>query len=176
MEYLKLVDFRRSFRKFQPKMVENHLLDQIFRATFTAPSSKSSRSSRFIVVTNPDILEQLSQMRSRGASFIKGAPMAIVVCGDNSLTDLWVDNCAISTTLMQLAIHDLGLGSCWVHVHSRLHVDGDENKGSVEDYLKGIIDIPQNWSVACVVALGYPTDTPIAKKQYDDTDKILYVK
>lgn len=176
MEFNQLVAERRSYRKFEAREVDQDTLSKIFEATLTAPSSKSSRSSRFMVVTNKDLLEKISVMRSRGASFIKDAPMAIIALGDKSISDLWVDNCAISITIMQLAIHNLGLGSCWVQVHDRMHNEQDPAQGSVEDYLRTLIDIPEDWAVSAVVALGYPTDIPAKKKEYDDTDKIIYVK
>ncbi len=46
----------------------------------------------------------------------------------------------------------LGLSSCWIQVRERIAVD---NK-TVEDYVKEVLDIPENYKVESMVAIGYP--------------------
>jgi nitroreductase len=112
MEFKQLIEKRRSVRKFSDRKVPREVVERILQATFTAPSSRNSRSTRIFVVENPEIIEKMSQMRDYGSAFLKNAPLAFVVAGDTSLTDLWSVNCSISTTMLQLACVEEGLASC----------------------------------------------------------------
>lgn len=158
MEFSDIIKLRRSVRKYADKPVEREILDAIVAAACTAPSSRNSRSTAFMVIEDRDTIEALSEMRESGSSFMKDAPAAIVVMGDESKTDLWVDNCAISATFVQLAVTDLGLGSCWVHVNGRPRSKTDISRGDAETYVKGLLGIKEHMRVLCVVAVGYPAE------------------
>lgn len=108
-----------------------------------------------MVIEDPDTLKALSEMRDRGSAFMAGASAAIVVMGDTSKTDLWVENASISATFIQLAATALDLGSCWVHVNGRPRSKGDASLGTAEDYVKDLLGIKDEYRVLCVVALGY---------------------
>ena len=86
---------------------------------------------------------------------MKGAAAAIVVMGDRSKTDIWVENASISATFIQLAATAMDLGSCWVHVRDRQRSKEDPSKGTAEDYLRGLLGIREQYSVLCVIALGH---------------------
>lgn len=166
---------RRSVRKFTDRKVDRQTIDKILEAALTAPSSKNTRSSRFMVVDDPTMLERISQMRDSGSAFVKNAPMAVIVLGDTALTDLWVDNCAISATILQLAAEEQGLGSCWVHVNGRPRKKDAPDMGTAAEYLRKLLPIPASWSPLCVVALGYAADYPAPHAAGDDSDKVLFL-
>ena len=166
---------RRSVRKFTDRKVDRQTIDKILEAALTAPSSKNTRSSRFMVVDDPTMLERISQMRDSGSAFVKNAPMAVIVLGDTALTDLWVDNCAISATILQLATEEQGLGSCWVHVNGRPRKKDAPDMGTAAEYLRKLLPIPASWSPLCVVALGYAADYPAPHTAGDDSDKVLFL-
>lgn len=166
---------RRSVRKFTDRKVDRQTIDKILEAALTAPSSKNTRSSRFMVVDDPTMLERISQMRDSGSAFVKNAPMAVIVLGDTALTDLWVDNCAISATILQLAAEEQGLGSCWVHVNGRPRKKDAPDMGTAAEYLRKLLPIPASWSPLCVVALGYAADYPAPHTAGDDSDKMLFL-
>ncbi len=166
---------RRSVRKFTDRKVDRQTIDKILEAALTAPSSKNTRSSRFMVVDDPTMLERISQMRDSGSAFVKNAPMAVIVLGDTALTDLWVDNCAISATILQLAAEEQGLGSCWVHVNGRPRKKDAPDMGTAAEYLRKLLPIPASWSPLCVVALGYAADYPAPHTAGDDSDKVLFL-
>lgn len=166
---------RRSVRKFTDRKVDRQTIDKILEAALTAPSSKNTRSSRFMVVDDPTMLERISQMRDSGSAFVKNAPMAVIVLGDTALTDLWVDNCSISATILQLAAEEQGLGSCWVHVNGRPRKKDAPDMGTAAEYLRKLLPIPASWSPLCVVALGYAADYPAPHTAGDDSDKVLFL-
>ena len=158
MEFKELIAARHSVRKFTDKAVDRALIDDIIEDAMTAPSSKNSRSTGYMVIDDKSTLEAISEMRSSGSSFVAGAPAAIVVLGDADKTDLWVDNASISTTYLMLAAVDRGLGSCWVHVNGRPRSKTDASLGTAEDYLRNLLGIKDNMRVLCVLALGYEAE------------------
>ncbi|MCQ2136833.1 MAG: nitroreductase family protein [Bacteroidales bacterium] len=155
MEYSQIIQERHSVRHFQDKEVERELVDRIVQEAMTAPSSKNSKSSAFMIIEDADTLEALSQMRTFGSALIKGAKAAVVVLGDESKTDLWRENCAISATFLQLSAVNAGLGSCWVHVNGRVRSADGSVPGQAEDYVRELLGIKEGMRVLCVIALGY---------------------
>lgn len=155
MEFSKVIAARHSVRQFQDKAVDREIVDAILDQTQTAPSSKNSRSSAFVVVDDKDMLEALSEMRTYGSALLKGAACAVVVLGDTTKTDLWIENAAISATYIQLCATNLGLGSCWVHVNGRLRDHKNPSKGLAEDYVRDLLGLKEAFKPLCIVALGY---------------------
>ena len=158
MDFLEVIEKRHSVRKYADRPVEKELLDAIVRVAETAPSSRNCKSSAFMIIEDKDTLEALSQMRDYGSALIKGAPAAIVVIGDESKTDLWVDNCAISATFIQLAVTAMDLASCWVHVNGRPCVRLEPEGAKAEDYVRNLLGIKEGLRPYCVVAIGYPVE------------------
>ena len=169
--FLDQIAQRRSVRKFQNRPVEKEKIDQLVEAALRSPSSRSFNPWRFIVVDQADLLEKLSTAKPHGAAFLKNAPLAIVVCGDTSASDVWVEDTAIASTFIHLAAQDLGLGSCWIQIRKREH-DANSDAG---EYIGTLLDIPPHLSVESVLAIGYPDE---AKKGHTreslDFDKVFY--
>jgi len=159
MDFLEVIEKRHSVRRFTDEPVEKELIDAIIGIAETAPSSKNSKSSAFMVIEDKDTLRAVSEMRDRGSAFLKDAPAAIVVMGDHVKTDIWVENASISATFIQLAATALDLGSCWVHVRDRLRCSTDPSKGTSEQYLRELLGIREEYSVLCVIALGHEAVT-----------------
>ena len=155
MDFLEVIDKRHSVRKYSDRPVERELLDAMVRIAQTAPSSRNSRSTSFVIVEDRDTLDALSQMRDYGSSLLAGAQAAIIVLGDTSKTDLWVDNCAISATFLQLAVTSMDLASCWVHINGRPRFKAEpEGPGAVE-YVMELLGIKDGLVPYCAIAIGY---------------------
>jgi len=151
---LDLLRKRRSIRQFTEQLVEKAKIDALIETALRSPSSRSLNPWEFVVVTDPEIIAKLSKAKPHGASFMKGAPLAIVVCADPAKCDVWVEDCSIATLLLHLGAADLGLGSCWVQMRLREH----DSTMSAEDYIKGVLQLPENLVVEAVVAIGYPKE------------------
>ncbi len=175
MTLTEILKTRRSVRRFAPRPVAREVVEGLLKLALTAPSSKSTRSTRFMVVGEPEILERISRMRDFGSAFLADAPCAVLVMGDSAATDLWVDNAAISATILQLAVQEAGLGSCWVHVNGRPQRRDEPGGATAEDWLREFLPIPTGWKPLCVIALGYPADTPKPHAERDDSDKTIWL-
>ncbi len=168
--FFKLIETRRSIRKFTPRAVEKAKLDRLIEAALRAPSSRDFRPCRFILVDDPAGLMQLAGAKPHGASFLKNAPLGIVVCGDTTVSDVWVEDCAIASTFIHLAAHDLGLGSCWIQIRKRDH----SPEKTADTYIRDLLDIPDALSVESIIAIGYPDETkPGHKKQSLAYDRVF---
>ena len=114
-------------------------------------------------------------MRDYGSAFVKNAPAAILVMGDKSATDLWIDNCAISATILQLAVVDEGLASCWVHVNDRPVLRAEPNGKKADEFLREKMAIPENYGILCAIALGYSDFQPAALPAYEGEERVKWL-
>ena len=156
MDFLEVIEKRKSVRKYADRPVEREVLEAIVKVAQTAPSSRNSKSSAFMIIEDRDTIDALSLMRDYGASPLKSAQAAIVVMGDTSKTDLWVDNCAISATFIQLAVTAMDLVSCWIHVNDRPRLKDLPEGERADDYVSALRGIKDGLHPYCIVAIGYP--------------------
>lgn len=158
MDFLEVIEKRHSVRKYSDKPVERQLLDAIVGMAQTAPSSRNSKSTAFMIIEDRDTIDALSQMRDYGSALLKDAPAAIVVLGDENKTDLWVDNCAISATFVQLAVTAMELVSCWVHCNGRPRLKNEPDGAKANDYVRDLLGIKEGLNPYCIIAIGYPEE------------------
>ena len=174
MELKEILNRRRSTRKFLAGKVEHDKLQRIVDMALQAPSSRNTRSTRLVVVEEPELLEKMSQMRDYGSSFMKDAQAAIVVMGDKNATDLWLDNCAITATILPLAVVDECLDSCWVHVNDRPVLKDDPEGAKADDYLRNLLGLSDNYGILCAVALGYSDFEPKPLPAYEGEERVMW--
>jgi nitroreductase len=159
---------RRSIRKFQNREGEKEKIDTILKSAILAPSSRARRLWEFIAVTDRELMKKLSGCRKHGSEFLAGAPLGIAVIVDPEACDVWVGDASIASIIIQLSAQSLGLSSCWIQVRKRFHSEEVE----AEDYIKGVLGIPEKYSIECIVAIGYPAEE---KRAYVDNE-LLYDK
>jgi nitroreductase len=171
---LSLLRKRRSIRKYQPRPIEKEKIETLMEVLLRSPSSRSLNPWQFIFVSDPALLAKLGKSKKHGASFLKNAALAVVLCADPQQCDVWVEDCSVAATLLQLAAEEMGLGSCWVQIRLRHH---DEAQ-SAEAFIKDLLQIPDHLAVASIVGLGYPNEvkTPHAaeKLQYEKIFSNIY--
>jgi nitroreductase len=149
-----LAQQRRSHRKFTDEEINADDVRLIVRAALMSPTSKGQRAWQFVVVDDKQDLEKIADAKDMGAQFLKGAPLAIVVLGDPQQNDCWIEDGSIAAISMQYQAEDLGLGSCWIQMRGRGLSDGT----SADTVIRGVLDIPDNLCVLCVVAFGHKAD------------------
>ncbi len=153
-DFKDLVQLRRSHRKFTQEEIDSEDVRKILRAALMAPTSKGQRAWQFVVTDDPADIEKLSDAKDMGSQFLKGAPLAVAVLGDPLQNDCWVEDGSIAAISMQYQAEELGLGSCWVQMRGRGLADGT----SADTVIRGVLDIPENLSVLCVLAFGHKAD------------------
>lgn len=151
MNFSELIKNRYSVRKYQNKKVEEEKLSKILEAGRLAPTAANLQPVKVIAITEESGLLKISK-----AADIYGAPLALIVCADN--TKAWIrpfDNkqttdidASIVTDHMMLQASSLGLGSVWICYFK-------------PDILKYEFEIPDNLIPINILAVGYADDTEI---------------
>ncbi len=169
--FLPLITKRRSIRRFKDKEIEPQKVDELIEAALRSPSSRSFNPWRFIVIRDREMLVKLSGSKEHGSSFLKNAPLGIVVCADPNECDVWVEDTSIASIFIQLAAESMGLGSCWIQIRKRMH---NKTKTS-EQYVSELLKIPDSLVVESIIAIGYPDEEkPAHKKESLQYKKVFF--
>lgn len=143
MDVIEAIHDRRAVRKFSDKPVPDDVLHEILNAGRRSQSSKNTQPWRFIVIRDRAMLETLSKLGDY-AWHVAGANFAVVLVG--SVESTWNSfDLGQAAAQMQLAAHDLGVGSCIAAIYQR-------------DEAKQVLGIPADRSVFCAISFGYPSE------------------
>lgn len=154
---------RRSIRKYTERPVEKEKLEILQEAVLRSPSSKNSNTWEFIFVDEAGIIEELKHCKPHSAGPLETAPLAVVVCADETKSDVWIEDCSVASILLQLTAQSLGLGSCWIQVRNRMYSE----TVSSEKYIQQVLHIPENYKVLSIVSIGYAAK-PREGKSFDE--------
>lgn len=149
-DFYNLVQKRRSHRSFFEDDISADDVQLILRAALMSPTSRNKQSWEFVVVDDRLTLEKLADAKDAGAEFLRRSAFAVVVLGNPAENDCWIEDGSIAAYSMQLQAEDLGLGSCWAQMRGRGLSDGT----SADDVIHGVLDIPAEFRVLCVVGFG----------------------
>jgi len=153
METLECMQSRRSVRKFLDIAVEFEKLGHILDAGRYAPSAGNLQDTRFILITDPALRQELGKACVE-QYWVGLAPIIIVVCADTDRTGKFygeagkkyhIQNAAAAVQNMLLAIHAEGLASCWV--------------GAFEDeFVRRVLGVPEGVTIEAILPIGYPDE------------------
>ena len=175
MDFKTLIQTRRSVRKFEDRAVEREKIERIMELALQTPSSKNSRSTRFVVVDKPETVHRMASMRDMGSAWLKYAPAAIVVLGKPSLSDQWQINAALAAQVIWQAAIDEGLKGCWVQIEGRPMLSSDPHGKRAEDYLREFLPLPDDCEALCALAIGYSTFEPRPLPAVNQEDRVVYM-
>jgi nitroreductase len=160
---IELLRNRRSIRKYTEKDIEPEKIEILKEAALRSPSSRNFGPWEFIFVDDRGLLKQLSLCKPHGARFLVGAALGIVICAYEQKSDVWIEDCSIVSILIHMTTQSIGLGSCWIQIRNRMF---DDHKTS-EDYIKGLLNMPDNFRVESIIAVGYPAEKREPVRQED---------
>ena len=155
-------------RKFTPERVVAEDMCTLLRAALMSPSSKGLHSWEFVVVEDILTIDRLSRCKAQGADFLTGAPMLIVVCGNPEVSDVWIEDASVASTMILLQAEDIGLGACWVQIRDRKDAVG----GNAEDNVRRILGIPERLRILSIIAVGHKG---MERKPFNE-DRLLWDK
>ena len=145
---------RRSIRRFKQEPLKKAEIDTLVEAMLRSPSSRGLNPWHFVVVDDRDTLEKLARAKVHGSGFLKNAPLAIVVCADPGISDVWVEDTSIAALILHLTAADLNLGSCWIQIRLRDHAAGE----TAEKFVRQVLGLEEKMVVEAIVAIGYPEE------------------
>ena len=115
---LKLIETRRSIKKYKSDMPSRSDVDAIIKAGLEAASGRNLQSPIIVAITDKKVRDELAHANASvmGATSdpFYGAPLVIVVLAKREVSTHVYDG-SLSLGNMMLAAHSLGLGACWVH-------------------------------------------------------------
>ena len=156
---------RRSIRKYLDKPVEHEKLEAIVKCGINAPSGMNRQPWIVRVVEDQKLIADVNQAADR--SLFYAAPALICVCtpangGGELDAGLLGEN-------MMLAAQSMGLGTCCLGGPVRFLLSNEKCK-----FFLDRLDIPADYKLNYILAIGYPDEQPDAKPR--DASKVKYIK
>ncbi len=149
---LSLLARRRSTRSFTSELVKKELVQKLLHAALYSASSRGIRPWEIIVVDDDQLLESLSLAKAHGSAFLAGAPLAFIILGIPSESDVWIEDTSIVSSNILIEAEALDLGACWIQIRNRYATD----KKPSEEVIRELLAIPQDRVVESMIAVGHP--------------------
>ena len=154
MSILKIIQKRRSIRRYKKEPISEEVLQRVLEAARLAPSGKNFQPWKFIIVQDEELKKKLA-VASAEQHFMAEAPVIIVACGfpEDSYSRLgrymksWPVDVTIALEHLILQATEEGLGTYWI--------------GSFEEEeVKSILNVPEEVRVLALTPLGFPNEEP----------------
>ena len=174
--FLKLVEKRRSVRRFQDKPVQRDLLRDCVEAARLAPSAENVEPWRFVIVDDPDAKATLANAAFSGVyratRWAEKAPALVVLLSKKDILanrlgkqitgiHYYLIDIGIAGEHFVLQAADSGLGTCWIGWF-------DPRK------TRKVLDVPASWQPVAMLAVGHPATDKQAEKKRRSLDDILF--
>jgi nitroreductase len=156
---LDMIFARRSIRSYTGQAISEEDLTSLLEAGMAAPSASNRKPWHFVVVTDKTRLRALADAHPYGKMLAQAAA-GIAVCGDPSISDWWVQDCAAATENILIAAAGLDLGGVWLGCHGR---------AEREQAVRAVLGIPDAIGVLSLLSIGYPGEHKEPRTQYDPT-------
>lgn len=153
---------RRSCRHYTAEKIPDEIVDEILKIALLAPSSWGGHPIEFVVVRDKETIKKIARCKRMGAPPLLQADVAIVVMANTSNLELWIEDAAVASTYILLAAEQFNVGACWIHIRNRA---GQHH--SADEEIRRLLNVPDNFSVLNVVALGGKGEHKSARTERD---------
>ncbi len=133
---------RRSIRQFTDKPIPMEDLIKILEAARWAPTAANRQKTRFVLVTDEDLLKKIAAAakiifyKQKHAAQCKA--MIVVVIDSTA----WLEEVGASIQNMLLQAFSLGVGTCWIGAFDK-------------EIVRSLLNIPQSYKLVALIVLGY---------------------
>ena len=149
-DMLKMIQSRKSIRKYSQEPIPENELKEILKTGFSAPSGGNMQPWRVVVVKD-QTRKDLLAVAALGQSFIAEAPVLLVVCAvpyesaerykERGATLYTLQDTAALTQNILLASHALGYATCWIGAFN-------------EDEVSKIVKVPEGMRPVSMIPIG----------------------
>ena len=170
MDLNTIIRTRRSIRRFKKKTIERNILLELIENARCAPSAANCQPVEYIIIDEAKnmaiLFEQLSW-----AGYVKpkrnpppfSRPVAYIIILINTkreLDDYGKIDAAAAIVNIILTAWNMSIGSCWL--------------GSIQrQNIKKYFNIPDEYKIDSVIALGYPDEKPVMEETKNDSDEAI---
>lgn len=152
MDLIETIKNRKSQRSFIDKPISKKDIATIIDAARYAATARNIQPWEFIVVTVKEVREKIAQIVTTGPFIAQASACVVVFCED---TKYYLEDGCAATENILLAATALGIESCWVA--------GDKKPYS--QTLNQLLDVPSEYKLVSLIALGYSNETKDAPKK-----------
>ena len=195
-EVIDIIMSRRSVREYKQEQVDETLLTAVIEAGRAAPSGGNAQLTHFIVVQNPDVMQEMIRIsKIEFAKMIPDekmyyalqstiehahkpdfhfnwawfAPTVVITAHKKGHTNAMADSvCAIQN--MTIAAEALGLGSCYINPLHWL----DDSEG-FREYMY-TLGFGKDETITAALALGYPAEDSSPRLIQRDGNPVTYIR
>jgi nitroreductase len=175
-DFMKIIQSRRSVRRYQEKDIPDEILNNLFEAARWAPSWANTQCWHFVAVKDRKIKEKIQatvSSRNPSSLAIVNAPVLLVVCGQlkksgfyndqypTKFGDWFMYDLGLATQNLCLAAHNFGLGTVIVGLFDH-------------DKVGEIVNLPAEHEVLVLIPLGYPDHEPSPPRRNEIEDFVHY--
>lgn len=178
MDPLEMIRSRRTVRRFRQEPIGREILDRMVDAARLAPSAANRQPCEFLVVDDPArVAEVFPLVRWAGYIAPAGDPpegqrptayILILVDTEKKMEGWAAHDAAAAAMNVIYAAAAQGIGSCWMGAIDR-------------DSLKRLFGIPDRCAIDTLLALGYPSESPVLEpfedsvQYWKDESGVLHV-
>ena len=150
---IELIRKRRSRRVYRDLPIPADSLNLLEEALLRSPTSRNREPWKYWLVTDRKLLVTLAGSKKAGSKMLATASAAVVIGANSDESDVWIEDCSIAATLLQMTAESLGIGNCWVQIRLR----ESSNAGvSAEEYVKAALgESSSSLKIASIIALGF---------------------
>lgn len=167
MEFKKVLEMRRSVRKFKSDQIPEETIREALQLAQLAPSAGNLQAYRVRIVKSQGEKEKLKDATFSKQESITSAPVVLVICacpeesgekyGERGRELYSIQDATIFASYIQLVMASMDLASVWVGAFS-------------EEDVKNALSLPQNLRPIIMLPCGYPDDAlhPRERKNLDE--------
>ena len=144
-----VIQSRKSVRSYADKKVSEEDVQQIYDCAKAAPSANGVYPWEIKVYQDKETLDLLSQTQT-WANFVAEASACFVIIGYPGRSEHWIEDCSVAAENILLAVHALGLGSCWVAVRNMQY-----GGKPAHHYVRETLSLPDDSEVLCMIPVGH---------------------
>jgi len=163
---------RRSIRRFKDKPVPDEVLEKCLDAGRLAPCGRNHQVCEYIVINDAEVLPgvfeniggSVKMPPEKGGPRPEQSPKAYIIVlinkaweGDANRRRISHYDVGMAAENIILVAYEQGLGACPILMFH-------------ENNLKPLLNIPEEYDVALVIAMGYPDESPVAEVATDSVE------
>lgn len=172
MNTMETILARRSVRKYSEEQVKEEHLEQILTAGKHAPSGMNRKVWNFVVLQNPELLQELEQTVGEAKNKTNpyfGAKTVILVFVDTSVSTTPIEDGSLALANMMLCARELGVGTCWINANKMYN---DDKYNDFKDKIRP----KENYDLIGSITVGYPVDGEFPKQSAVKEDVVTYLR